>query len=400
MCLFCSMTRRQVFRALTAAAVGGAAQRLAAPAIRSRLAGAAGFAVLAAAGASPGAAAEPVILGEGAYRYRVVEGWGALPPGFTYRDGAAVCVDSKDNVYVFNRGAHPVIVFDRDGQFLRSWGEDIGFVNAHGAAVGPDDMLYLTDDFGAAVRKCTPEGKVVMTIGTPGKPAPRFSGDPFNRCTHTALSPEGDIYVSDGYQNARVHKYSANGKLMFSWGEPGTGPGQFNLVHNIACDDDGLVYVADRENHRVQVFDGNGKYQAEWHNMMRPCGLYVTRGKSPLAIVGELGPETAATLTAGVPNLGPRVSLLSADGEVQGAARYAALGRGARAVHRPARHRGRFPWRYLRGRGLQHLLAGVVRQEARPRAALAAETGAGDLTRGACGGADRRRFRVDASTAG
>ena len=154
-----------------------------------------GFAVLVTADASRGAAeaAEPVILGEGRYRYRVVEGWGALPPGFTYRDGAAVCVDSKDNVYVFNRGAHPVIVFDRDGGFLRSWGEDIGFVNAHGAATGPDDMLYLTDDFGAAVRKCTPQGKVVLTIGTPGKPAPRFSGDPFNRCTHTALSPQGDI---------------------------------------------------------------------------------------------------------------------------------------------------------------------------------------------------------------
>ena len=231
MCLFCSMTRRQVFRGLTAvAAFGGVVQRLAAPAIRSRLAGVAGFAALAAA-ASPGAAeaAEPVILGEGPYRYRVVEGWGALPPGFDYRDGAAVCVDSKDNVYVFNRGAHPVIVFDRDGKFLRSWGEDIGFVNAHGAATGPDDMLYLTDDFGAAVRKCTPEGKVVMTIGTPGKPAPRFSGDPFNRCTHTALSPQGEIYVSDGYQNARVHKYTPDGKLMFSWGEPGTGPGQFNL---------------------------------------------------------------------------------------------------------------------------------------------------------------------------
>src|SRR5208337_1306046 len=128
MCLFCSMTRRQVFRGLTAAAVG-----------------------VLAADASPGAAeaAEPVILGEGRYRYRVVEGWGALPPGFTYRDGAAVCVDSKDNVYVFNR----------DGRFLRSWGEDIGFVNAHGAATGPDDVLYLTDDFGAAVRKCTPQGK-------------------------------------------------------------------------------------------------------------------------------------------------------------------------------------------------------------------------------------------------
>ena len=213
MCLFCSMTRRQAFRALTAAAVGGAGQRLAAPAIRSRLIGAAGFAVLAAADASPGACRRAGHFGRRRLRYRVVEGWGALPPGFTYRDGAAVCVDSKDNVYVFNRGDHPVIVFDRDGQFLRSWGEDIGFVNAHGAAVGPDDMLYLTDDFGAAVSKCTPQGKVVMTIGTPGKPAPRFSGDPFNRCTHTALSPEGDIYVSDGYQNARVHKYSPDGKL-------------------------------------------------------------------------------------------------------------------------------------------------------------------------------------------
>src|SRR6185503_19339102 len=77
-------------------------------------------------------------------------GWlrtGELPPGYTYGDTAAVCVDSKDNVYVFTRGAHPVIVYDRNGKFLRSWGEDIDFTNAHGAAVGPDDMLYLTDDF-------------------------------------------------------------------------------------------------------------------------------------------------------------------------------------------------------------------------------------------------------------
>ena len=85
----------------------------------------------------------------------------------------------------------------------------------------------------------------MLTIRTPKKPAPAFSGDPFNRCTHTALSPEGDIYVSDGYANARVHKYSPDGKLLFSWGEPGTDPGQFNLVHNIACDDEGWVYIAE-----------------------------------------------------------------------------------------------------------------------------------------------------------
>jgi sugar lactone lactonase YvrE len=316
MCLFCSMTRRQAFRALSVAgaALGGAAQRLATPAIRSPRAAAAGLAVLA-MGAAPSAKAdEPVVLGEGRYRYRVVEGWGALPPGFTYRDGAAVCVDSKDNVYVFNRGAHPVIVFDRDGKFLRSWGEDIGFVNAHGAATGPDDMLYLTDDFGAAVRKCTTEGKVVMTIGTPGKPAPRFSGDPFNPCTHTALSPQGDIYVSDGYQNARVHKYAPDGKLLFSWGEPGTGPGQFNLVHNIACDDDGLVYVADRENHRVQVFDGNGKFETQWNNLHRPNGMCMAAGKDPLFYIGEGGPS--GEINRDWPNIGPRVSIHSREGKV------------------------------------------------------------------------------------
>ena len=92
-----------------------------------------------------GEASSPVILGKGTYRYQVVENWGELPPGYTYGDAAAVCVDSKDNVYVFTRGAHPVIVYDRNGKFLRSWGEDIGFTNAHGAAVGPDDMLYLTE---------------------------------------------------------------------------------------------------------------------------------------------------------------------------------------------------------------------------------------------------------------
>jgi hypothetical protein len=260
--------------------------------------------------------AKPVILGDGDYRYEVLPHWGDLPPGYHYKDATSVCVDSQDRVYVFNRSAHPVIVFDRRGKFLRSWGEGAGFVNAHGAFTGPDDMLYLTDDNGHAVRKFTPAGRLLLTIGTPKSAAPAFSGEPFNRCTHTALSPSGDIYISDGYQNARVHKYSPDGKLLFSWGESGTDPGQFNLVHNIACDDAGLVYVADRENHRVQVFDGKGKYQGQWNNLARPCALFVTRGKKPLGFIGELGPETVATLTRGVPNLGPRVSIVTAEGKL------------------------------------------------------------------------------------
>ena len=185
-------------------------------------------------------------LGSGRFTYQVVVEWEDLPPGYSWTDAAAVAVDSSDRVYVFNRGDHPMIVFDSDGRFLSSWGEDV-FSRAHGLTIGPDDMLYCTDDGDHTVRKCTPEGKVLMTIGTPDHPAEPYSGKPFNRCTDVALDPQtGDLYVSDGYVNARVHKYSPDGKLLFSWGEPGTDPGEFNIVHNIATDKDGYVYVADR----------------------------------------------------------------------------------------------------------------------------------------------------------
>ena len=169
------------------------------------------------------------ILGSGEHRYRVVENWAKLPDGWSLTDVASVAVDSKDRVYVFNRGEHPMMVFDRDGNFLKSWGEGL-FNRAHGLHIDADDNLYCTDDGDHTVRKCTTDGKVLLTIGIPDKPAPYMSGEPFHRCTHTALSPKGDIYVSDGYGNACVHKYSPDGKLLKTWGEPGTDPGQFNIV--------------------------------------------------------------------------------------------------------------------------------------------------------------------------
>lgn len=232
----------------------------------------------------------PAILGTGEHRYRVVENFAKLPDGWQLTDVASVAVDSKDRVYVFNRGAHPMVVLDREGNFLRSWGEGL-FSRAHGLHIDADDNLYCTDDGDHTVRKCTTDGKVLLTIGIPAKPAPFMSGEPFHRCTHTALSPKGEIYVSDGYGNARVHKFTPDGKLIKSWGEPGTDPGQFNIVHNIATDADGWVYVADRENHRVQVFNGEGRYETQWNNLHRPCALCCCGGaKSPTFVIGELGP--------------------------------------------------------------------------------------------------------------
>ncbi len=140
-----------------------------------------------------------------------------------------------------------------------------------------------------------------------------MSGMPFRRCTYTALSPNNEIYVSDGYGNARVHKYTQDGKWVLSWEEPGSGAGQFNLPHNIACDADGWVYVADRENHRIQVFDGNGRFETEWHGLHRPSGMYMPPGKCPICYVGEIGRHYE--FNRDTPNLGPRVSILSNDGK-------------------------------------------------------------------------------------
>ncbi len=255
-----------------------------------------------------------VELGSGRFTYEVAEGWGKLPEGWGFKEVAAVGTDARGNVYAFNRGEHPMIVFDKDGNFLRSWGEGV-FPRAHGITMGPDDTIFCTDDGDHTVRHCTLDGKVLMTLGISGQPAPFMSGNPFHRCTHLAIDPQnGDFYVSDGYGNARVHKYSPDGKLLFSWGESGTDPGQFNIVHNICTDKDGWVYVADRENHRIQVFDSNGRYETQWSNMARPCGLYID-AEAGLVYVGELGVAIGPNSQA--LGVGPRVSIYDTQGTLQ-----------------------------------------------------------------------------------
>ena len=193
-------------------------------------------------------------VGSGDFIYEFIPSWGILPPGYEFSAVPDGAVDAQGRVYVFSRSSHPVMVFDAEGNFLKSWGEDL-FKRPHGACMTPD-AFYCVDDKGHAVRKCTLDGELLMTLGTFGQPSDTGydgkhwrtitrPGPPFNRPTSLALAPTGEIYVSDGYGNCRVHKFSADGKLLFSWGEPGTGPGQFSIVHTLRVDKQGIVYVAD-----------------------------------------------------------------------------------------------------------------------------------------------------------
>ena len=202
-------------------------------------------------------------------------------------------MDKQDQVFVFNRRNRP-----------------------HAVHLAPDETIWCADDAAHVIHRCTLAGKVLFTRGTPDIPAPEFSGRPFNRPTQTALTPNGDILVADGYGNARVHKYAPDGRWLMSWGEFDTDPGQFNVVHNITCGDDGFVYIADRENYRIQVFDIAGKFVTQWHNLFYPSGMYMHDAHEPIFFVGELGPFLA--INRRLPNIGPRISILDHKGQLLG----------------------------------------------------------------------------------
>ncbi len=256
-----------------------------------------------------------VELGSGEYVYETSgEDWGNLQPDATYKEATAVVVDAKDNVFVFNRGTHPMIVFNSDGDIQDTWGHG-EFTNPHGVTIGPDGSVYTVDNGDHTVKKFTPKGEKLSEIQAQ-HPAKEMSGDPFCRPAHLAIDAKtGNMLVADGYSNARVHKYDPEGRLIMSWGESGTGPGQFNIVHNLIVDDDGLVYVADRENQRVQVFDTEGKFVTQWNDMSRVAAICMdAEGDDPLIYLGEyfcgIGSNTMGT------NLGPRVSVMNRNGDV------------------------------------------------------------------------------------
>jgi DNA-binding beta-propeller fold protein YncE len=216
--------------------------------------------------------------------YDVILGWEQLPPGYAHAEVPAVAVASDGRVYLFCRGEHPVMIYERDGTFVASWGEGIFTMRAHGITIAPDETLWCTDEGDHTVRQFTRAGDLLLTLGTSGIAADTGyngkdissiarGGPPFNRPTNLAVAPSGDLYVSDGYGNARVHQFSPQGELIRSWGEPGTGPGQFMLPHGIAVHHDGRVFVCDRENDRIQIFNADGEYLEQWNDVPKPMDL-------------------------------------------------------------------------------------------------------------------------------
>ena len=221
-------------------------------------------------------------VGTGKYTYTAIQDWAKLPAGESFAMVSAVATDSQDRVYAFQRKEPPVVVFDRDGKFLSSWGNG-SFMMAHGFHIA-NDTIYLTDRDSSVCIMYTLDGKPIQMLGRHGVHSdtgceragdlvPRAAG-PFNYPSELVPAPSGDLYVSDGYRNARIHRFSGDGQLKASWGQPGkTDPGQFHLPHSLLVDNDGTVFVCDRENHRIQVFSADGEFRAIWTDIQRPMDI-------------------------------------------------------------------------------------------------------------------------------
>jgi len=225
--------------------------------------------------------------------YRVDPSWPRRPEGMAWGEMPGVCVDPHDRVWTFNRGETPVQVYGPDGRFLRAWGRgQVG--KAHHIRVDGAGHVWLSDIGLHVVRKFTPEGELLLTLGTPGEAG--ADSTHLDMPTDVAVTADGQAFVADGYGNNRIVHYDAAGRFVKTWGGLGSGAGQFSLPHSIALDSRGRLYVADRNNVRVQVFDQDGTYLDEWRDLIVPWHVWITPGdevyvcgSSPMRWAGKLG---------------------------------------------------------------------------------------------------------------
>jgi sugar lactone lactonase YvrE len=236
-----------------------------------------------------------MIVGSNGFTYEVQKDWATLPEGWSLGWIPAVAVDSQDRIHVYSRSDRPMVVFDREGNFLSSWGEDV-LQDAHGIFIDAQDNIYCVERETHCMHKFTADGQLLMTLGNPGQIGEE--GQPFNLPTDIALDSSGDVYISDGYGNNRVHKYTAAGEWIKSWGTPGQGPSEFDLPHCVRVDRHDRVLVADRSNNRIQFFDTEGNYLMEWTGFHQPDTIFID--DDDIVYVAELD---------------QRVSILTLEGE-------------------------------------------------------------------------------------
>jgi len=229
-------------------------------------------------------------------RYKLLAGWPRLPAGTELGQATGVAGDSQGRIYVLSRQRRCVFVFDRDGGVVDCWGAEI-LTNPHGICIGEDDSVYVADTDDHTVRKFSPEGELLQTLGTRGQEGEE--GRPFHRPTGVTIAPSGELYVSDGYHGCWVHRFSPDGALISTWGGSGCRPGEFNLPHAVWAGRDGRVWVADRENGRLQVFSPDGEFLAQWTRLRRPCSIFIDGDG-----------------TVYVPELAHRLSIFDPEGEL------------------------------------------------------------------------------------
>lgn len=205
--------------------------------------------------------------------YKVDPTWPARTPSLEWRYVTSIAVDGRDRVWTLNAIRPQVRVYSAEGKLLSSWG-DHAFKNPHHILIGPREFVWITDYGTHTVRKYSQDGKVLMTLGTPNQ---RGADDKhFNMPTAAVVTPAGDIFVTDGYGNARVVHFDVKGKFVKTWGKIGVKPGELSQPHAIALDSKGRLYVGERNNCRIQIFDQNGKSLGQWRNLLNPWGIWIT----------------------------------------------------------------------------------------------------------------------------
>ena len=216
--------------------------------------------------------------------YQLEEDWASFPSGVEFGPVASIAHGTDGTMHVLRRGEPAFFTLDPAGEFVRSWGEDI-FDWSHGLRVDRDGFLWATDGRAHEVYKLSPEGEVLLKLGQRGVGGD--GPDTFNRPTDVVVAPNGDFFVTDGYVNSRVVKFSSDGTFIKTWGTKGTEPGQFNLPHTIVMDSAGRLLVGDRENARIQIFDQEGNFIEQWNHLGKPYGLFMGADDTLFMVEGE-----------------------------------------------------------------------------------------------------------------